>query len=518
MFIRHIKLSAMKTHTHNFLILLLLLTACNRSSFQSSNAQLDSPSRQPENESLIMKEESSKQVLANLYQKMSKPTQKFEIDVAQDTTIYCEEGTVITFPANSLVYEKTGKPVLGEVDVQVKEFYELSDMVLSDLNTMSDGRMIETGGSVFVEAKSKGKKCKLADGASIEIQFPTTEIKPGMETFNGDWSKNDINWKAASEMPQPENLSLAEKERFKKESSDLEYEENRTLTPTERMRSWRDLAPEFPGGEKALLKFLTDSVVYPREAYNQAIEGPVFVSFVVKKSGWVDEIKISTSRHSILDSAALDVVRRMPKWEPAVRRRKAYDYRYVLPVRFYVWSDKYNPIFYLNEYVGSGFLTTRDDSLNFTQTSFPHKEENNAFRQKFRDKFKGDRIKDASLRDVSNYVLRSSSLGWINCDRFYNNPNPRVVYKVQIDDAEELDVKLVFKSVQAILSGYLQKDYCAFVNVPIDEKVTVVAFKNVGGKNYVAIKSAVTSNELLRGLEFKEVDHATLKLALSCLD
>ena len=54
--------------------------------------------------------------------------------------------------------------------------------------------------------------------------------------------------------------------------------------------------PQFPGGEAALFKFLSQSIRYPQEAREIGISGRVFVYFVIEPDGSVSNI---TLRHGI---------------------------------------------------------------------------------------------------------------------------------------------------------------------------------------------------------------------------
>lgn len=50
--------------------------------------------------------------------------------------------------------------------------------------------------------------------------------------------------------------------------------------------------PEFPGGMKALLKFINNSVKYPIVAQESAIQGKVIITFVIDADGEVTDVKI----------------------------------------------------------------------------------------------------------------------------------------------------------------------------------------------------------------------------------
>lgn len=92
--------------------------------------------------------------------------------------------------------------------------------------------------------------------------------------------------------------------------------------------------PSFPGGEAALMKFLGKNVNYPHIAQEHGIQGRVFVSFVVGKTGAISQVTIARGVDPALDAEAIRVVKMMPKWNPGEQRGKAVNVKYMLPVNF----------------------------------------------------------------------------------------------------------------------------------------------------------------------------------------
>jgi len=105
-----------------------------------------------------------------------------------------------------------------------------------------------------------------------------------------------------------------------------------------------DVMPEFPGGDKALMKFVSDNISYPKDArgvdkkgrkINDGMQGRVLVSFVVKKDGSISDIAVKeSSGYPILDEEAIRVVKLMPKWKPGTQNGKAKNVHFTLPIVF----------------------------------------------------------------------------------------------------------------------------------------------------------------------------------------
>lgn len=89
--------------------------------------------------------------------------------------------------------------------------------------------------------------------------------------------------------------------------------------------------PEFPGGEKAMYKWIADNMVYPPEAQEEGIAGRVVVQFTVTKEGEIKNAKVVRGRHPALDKEALRLVNSMPKWKPG---KEPKDTEYNLPITF----------------------------------------------------------------------------------------------------------------------------------------------------------------------------------------
>ncbi|GHT76769.1 cell envelope biogenesis protein TonB [Bacteroidia bacterium] len=99
--------------------------------------------------------------------------------------------------------------------------------------------------------------------------------------------------------------------------------------------------PRFPGGEKALLKFLQDNMVYPEVAQEQAIQGRVNVRFIVEKTGEITDVQILSGVDPSLDKEAIRLVKKMPKWTPGEQNGNVVRVYYTLPIVFKLKSQSF---------------------------------------------------------------------------------------------------------------------------------------------------------------------------------
>lgn len=74
--------------------------------------------------------------------------------------------------------------------------------------------------------------------------------------------------------------------------------------------------PSFPGGDWALIRFFSENVVYPEEAYKNHIEGKVIVQFFIEKTGKVGEVKVARGVDKELDAEAVRVCKSLPDFSP----------------------------------------------------------------------------------------------------------------------------------------------------------------------------------------------------------
>ena len=93
--------------------------------------------------------------------------------------------------------------------------------------------------------------------------------------------------------------------------------------------------PEYPGGQKELMYFLSQSVQYPVECQNSGIQGRVICQFAVAKNGKIEDVRVVRSGgHPLLDKEAVRVLRSMPKWIPGKKRGEPVRAKYTVPVNF----------------------------------------------------------------------------------------------------------------------------------------------------------------------------------------
>ena len=92
--------------------------------------------------------------------------------------------------------------------------------------------------------------------------------------------------------------------------------------------------PSFPGGDAALMSWLSQNIKYPLVAAEMAIQGRVIVQFVVEKDGSITDVKVAKSVDPSLDKEAARVIKSMPHWIAGRQNGSPVRVRFTVPVTF----------------------------------------------------------------------------------------------------------------------------------------------------------------------------------------
>ncbi len=88
------------------------------------------------------------------------------------------------------------------------------------------------------------------------------------------------------------------------------------------------------GGQDRFRRYIAENLRYPQIAAENGIEGRVFVQFIVKADGTVNDANIVRGVDSSLDKEALRVIMSSPPWTPGKQRGRAVDVAFTFPINF----------------------------------------------------------------------------------------------------------------------------------------------------------------------------------------
>ena len=96
-----------------------------------------------------------------------------------------------------------------------------------------------------------------------------------------------------------------------------------------------EIMPSYPGGEKALEKFIQKNVIYPQIALDNGVKGTVLLSFLVDEAGKIySPTTVSKKIGSGLEDESIRLVRQMPTWNPGQIKGRNVKTRFTLPIKF----------------------------------------------------------------------------------------------------------------------------------------------------------------------------------------
>lgn len=127
----------------------------------------------------------------NFVERFKKPAETFVINPNRDTLIVGKEGTKIFIPAGSFRTKDPNAPI----ELKLTEFYKMSDFVLNDLSTTTTiNELLESGGTINIEAFSGNEKLELDDLATIEVSFKNRQEDDEMQAFYGYEGESVTKW------------------------------------------------------------------------------------------------------------------------------------------------------------------------------------------------------------------------------------------------------------------------------------------------------------------------------------
>jgi hypothetical protein len=122
-------------------------------------------------------------------------SQTFEIDPNTENFVEGEKGTVVLVPAGAFL-DKNGNIPKGKITVELAEALTVEDMLLSNLTTTSDGKPLQSGGMLYLNATTEsGEQLHVDATKPLYIEVPTENKVAGMQAYVGIRdSMGNMNW------------------------------------------------------------------------------------------------------------------------------------------------------------------------------------------------------------------------------------------------------------------------------------------------------------------------------------
>lgn len=424
------------------------------------------------------------------------PSVEFTIDAGADTTIFGKQGTRIFIEKETFQFAD-GRPVTGPVKIELKEFYDKSDMVLADLATASNGRMLETGGMLNIAATSEGQDVEIRGDKRIVVHFPKTKgiLSEEMNLFYAADASTDsavTNWDIDTVDLVKKTLEIRHWGWYHPEIGDsTEYnfipkdlpKDEYYVNPLDLYLNAYNFAP---ATRKEIESNLNHSQYRNFASWNTyGIECEMGIS----KEGWVQNPRVNSKVSPATRKEIINFLQNMPQLEPG--------------------KNKHGEII-----ARRGLLFLQGGAI------VPLYETREAYLKSFDKKYASlekSPIKNVNDAELEYYIFSVAKLGWINCDRFWDANNP-VDFVVQAPVDQDTKVKLVFSAIDGVLMPNIVDGKYVFSKVPMGGEATIVALNNSGGNLQAAFRKVTISDKPVQDLAFKEMTMAELKEELGKLN
>ncbi|SFT39728.1 hypothetical protein SAMN05216474_0331 [Lishizhenia tianjinensis] len=141
----------------------------------------------------------------SLLNTLATPTQNFTVPSDTLSTITGEKGTVIHVDPSQLE-TMDGSPIGNTIDVKLLELTDQASMLTHNTPTVSNGKMLVTGGAYYINMSAEGKSLKIKEGQGLAVEFPKL-TEDEMRLFVGQRdSLGQINWVATKDNFQAKEL------------------------------------------------------------------------------------------------------------------------------------------------------------------------------------------------------------------------------------------------------------------------------------------------------------------------
>ena len=152
----------------------------------------------------------SKLIASGTINLCDKNRQCFTLNPTINGMITSVNGNQFYFPPYAFETMK-GVPIVNQtIAICLYEFMDKKSLIFSGLTTDANGKMLETGGSFYIEAELNGEELRLKKGESYTVNMPSNLPFPDMFTYYGENKDGLINWVVNRNEPAPFNNSASQ--------------------------------------------------------------------------------------------------------------------------------------------------------------------------------------------------------------------------------------------------------------------------------------------------------------------
>ncbi len=404
---------------------------------------------------------------------IEKAIQQFTAAAQKISVITAKKGLKLT--VNPSVLEKEdGSPVDGKINVSIIELTSSNDLFKSSAATVSDGRLLASGGSYFIGMECNGQKLRIKKGMTMQVDFPVLK-NDEMKLFYGERdSKGIMNWKETGKGLQQDYEKIS-------------------------FRSSPDFIPQ------PLVPVLEHPAINIKYCLFNSMDSKVYFLN-----------RFMTIRELVANLRSRGIER-------------------VVDTVYYNWYGKGTNVVYSTENLPGGYLHGRQyrmispsalsrekDSLA-TASCVAKDSYDKAYSDytKAYEEYKKKLMKEketASFTDqLKKYYAPATigALGWLNCDRFYQGPGKTDVnldIPITLNNSR-IEYFVIFRSFNGLINERIDfnaQTKMVLKNLPIGELVTLVAFSKSKGIIYAGKQDFTVQKNTKVPVPFKIISREEL--------
>lgn len=362
------------------------------------------------------------------------------------------KGLKVTVNPAALIHDD-GSAIEGNIKVTMIELTSSEDLFKSNAASVSNGRLLMSGGSYYLSMENKGRQIKIKEGHSLTVSFPKLKDNE-MELFYGNRnSEGNMNWVRAEQ------------------SLQFNYNE-----------SYSAYNPPFPDTAE------TNPFTSKYPLFDSPESKVIFDGRPVTLKKMVEELQKKGIDKNI-DTVYFT-------WKD-MKRFDNIEGKY----KIITWK-KYRVI-------SCKDLEAEKDSMVKVKKV---KQQIELANKKYREEWQKYNDENVLTGQIQKYYAPSAitKLGWINCDRFYNNPqNAEVLLELPITFKKPvIQYFIIYKSFNGMVNGKLGLDSLSkyrLQNLPEGQPVTLIAFTKNNGQLYHSKQDFVIQKNMPVKLEFKNI-------------
>ncbi len=178
-----------------YCIVLLALITCNIKKKELPLQVVSKPELINENKDAVILQKAS----AALFSSKAAPIQMFVVSPKSNITITAKNGFALALNTNNLCIEDGSKLSDENLQVSIQELINTDALLAANATTVSDGKILESGGSYFINISQNNKAIKIKPNKSLQIKIPKIK-QSDMELFYGSKTNDGfINWQTANQ-------------------------------------------------------------------------------------------------------------------------------------------------------------------------------------------------------------------------------------------------------------------------------------------------------------------------------